>query len=116
MTKFLSWLARILAIAGILFISLFALDVFAPGQPWTEAATALATHLLPGFALLAILVIAWTKPRFGGVLFVLAGLSPCVLLTNPHWVNLLLGGPFILSGLCFLASRYLQKPQGQADE
>jgi len=111
-TNFLSWLARILAIAGILFISLFALDVFVPGKPWTGIAAMLAMHLLPSMALLAILILAWNKARLGGILFVFAGLSPFLLLSNPYWVNLVLGGPFILSGLCFLASHYLREREG----
>lgn len=99
--------ARILAIAGILFISTFALDVFDPGKPWHEIAAALFMHLLPSFILTVILVVAWRIEWLGGILFVLVGLAPFLLLRNPLWINLMLGGPFILSGFLFLASHGL---------
>ena len=101
--------ARILAIAGILVISSFALDVFEPGKPWHEIAVALFMHLLPSFVLTAILAVAWRLEWLGGILFVLVGFAPFLLLRNPPWVNLMLGGPFILSGLLFLASHHVSK-------
>ena len=103
MKKTLYWAPRMLAILAILFISIFALDVFEPDKPWHEVAVALFMHLLPSFVLTAILVLAWRIEWLGGILFVAAGLSPFLLFRNPAWVNLMLGGPFILAGLLFLA-------------
>ncbi|MFZ2102878.1 MAG: hypothetical protein WAU86_20170 [Oricola sp.] len=104
MTKLFYWAPRLLGIMAILFISMFALDVFEPGKPWREIAVALSMHLLPSFVLMAILVLAWRVEWLGGMLFVLVGLSPFVLLGNPAQVNLMIGGPFIVTGLLFLAS------------
>lgn len=112
MQRLIHWTARVLAIAGILFISMFALDVFVPGEPWHRVAIALFMHLLPSFVLLAILVIAWRVEWLGGAIFVLAGLSPFALLSNPAWVNLMLGGPFLLAGGLFLVSHRLRKREG----
>lgn len=113
------WAARLLAIAAILFISAFALDVFEPGTPRYEAALALFMHLVPSFVLVAVLVLAWRVEWLGGILFILVGLSPSVLLSNPLWVDLMLGAPFVLTGLLFLASHRLRKtenPEGNRDE
>lgn len=111
--KFVYWVARLLAIAGILFISMFALDVFGLDKPWTEIALALFMHLLPSFVLIAILVIAWRIEWLGGILFVLVGLSPFVVLANPKWVNMMLGGPFVLAGILFLASHRMRPKEGE---
>lgn len=109
MKKLLRWAARIIAIAAILFISIFALDAFEPGKPWHEIVVALFMHLLPGFVLIAFLAAAWRVEWLGGALFIAAGLSPFFLLDNPKWVNLMLGGPFLLAGLLFVASHVLHK-------
>jgi len=101
------WSARLLGIAAILFISIFALDVFEPGKPLHQVALALFMHLLPSLVLVAILALAWRVEWLGGMLFVAAGLLPLALLSNPSWVNLMLGGPFVLAGLLFLASHFL---------
>lgn len=56
------WLPRIIAIAYVLFLSLFALDtpVFSLG---------FLMHLLPSFLLAGTLAIAWRWARVGGTLF-----------------------------------------------
>ena len=113
MAGFISWLARVLAIVGILFISAFALDVFDPEMPWRTLAAALFMHLLPSLVLAAILLIAWQFAWIGGLLFLLTGLTPFVFLSNPAWVNLMLGGPFLLAGLLFLAAHRLRKREGR---
>lgn len=116
MKNLLRWAARILAITAILFISIFALDAFEAGKPWREIAVTLFMHLLPSFVLIAALAVAWRVEWLGGALFVAAGLSPFFLLSNPKWVNLMLGGPFMLAGLLFVASHALRKraePKGQ---
>ena len=54
--KFLYWLPRILAILYILFIALFALDVFGAGYSPLETVIALFMHLVPNYILIAILL------------------------------------------------------------
>jgi hypothetical protein len=99
---------RLLGIAAILFISIFALDAVEPGKPWPEIAAALFVHLAPSIVLAALLVLAWRVEWLGGILFVAAGFSPFWLLSNPAWVKLMLGGPFIVTGLLFLASHLMR--------
>lgn len=65
----LYWAPRILSIAFILFISLFALDVFNEGySPWNTL-LALLIHLIPTFLLAAALALAWRWEWIGAVLF-----------------------------------------------
>ena len=65
-------------------------------------------HMAPSFLLLALLALAWRFDRIGGSLFMVAGLLPLFLLSNPLWVNLLLGGPFLLTGILFWLSAAMQ--------
>ena len=59
MKQVLFWAPRVLSIAFILFISMFALDVFDEAHGFWQTAAALCMHLLPSFALVIMLVIAW---------------------------------------------------------
>ena len=109
MEKLVRYTARLLAMGGIAFLALFALDVFQPGIPWHQIAIGLFMHLIPNYVLIAILIIAWRIEWLGGLLFIVAGLLPLVLLSNPIWVNLVLGGPFIVSGALFLFSDWYRR-------
>lgn len=71
--RFVKWAARILAILFILFISMFAFDVFSEGYNWWETLVALFMHLIPSFFLLAVTFIAWRWPKWGGLAFILLG-------------------------------------------
>jgi hypothetical protein len=48
-----------LGIVFILFVSVFAGDVFGEGNSILETLTALVIHLIPSFLLLAALLISW---------------------------------------------------------
>ncbi|MBN2198135.1 hypothetical protein JW698_03030 [Candidatus Wolfebacteria bacterium] len=74
MKKFLHWFPRVFSILFILFMSMFALDVF--GQP--QWFLALIMHLIPSFILIILTVIAWKKEKIGGWLFTIAGLFAIV--------------------------------------
>jgi len=93
---------RAIATIGILFLSLFAFDVGAGGIPLIQRLTGALIHLLPSFMLLIVLGIAWRHEFVGGVLLILCGLVPHLLLRNPLLVNAILGSPFLLAGLLFL--------------
>lgn len=97
MKKFLRWLPRILAILFIAFISMFALDVF--GEP--QWFLALMIHLIPSYFLIAITIVAWKQEKFGGGLFLMAGLA---LLVFTHFEALILGIPAFIIGWLFLIS------------
>ncbi len=68
MAKVLFWTPRVLSLAFIAFISLFALDVFSdPLEPMMFVGFLI--HLLPSFALLALTIVAWRYPLVGALGF-----------------------------------------------
>jgi hypothetical protein len=104
MDKLLYWSPRIVAIAGILFISAFALDAFDEALPLQANLVALFMHLLPSVALIFILVIAWRYELLGGILFLVVGILPFFLLSGLLISHLIVGGPFLVAGTLFLVS------------
>lgn len=97
--------ARTVAILGIGFISLFALDVFEPGRPPLDIAIALVMHLIPSFVLVFMLLVAWRWPLAGGVLYLAIAAVPFFIgSAQPLATNAILAGPFALAGALFLAA------------
>jgi hypothetical protein len=118
--KTLHWLPRIICILAILFISLFALDAFAPGLTLWQKLGNFFMHLIPSFILAGFLIIAWKWEYIGGVIFVAIGivLSPLVFMLNytrNHSVGTSLGIilmitiPFVIVGILFIVSHYHKK-------
>lgn len=116
----LSWAPRIICIAAILFISLFALDSFTPNLSFWQQIQAFLIHLIPSLLLTAILIIAWKWELVGGVLLLSLGLgfSPPVFLLNYNrnhsWsdsllIILLITFPFVIAGFLFVLSYYQNK-------
>ena len=71
--RILFWSPRGLGILIAVFVSLFALDVFAEGYSLWETIGALLMHLIPTFVILVVLGIAWRWEWIGGFLFVVLG-------------------------------------------
>jgi len=72
--RVLFWAPRLLMILFILFLGLFALDVFNEGYgPW-KTVVALFMHLIPHMILILILVVAWLREWVGALLFLGLGL------------------------------------------
>jgi len=119
--KLVHWLPRIFCILAILFVSMFALDSFAPGLTLGQQLAAFFMHLIPSFVLIAFLVIAWKWELIGGIIFMVIGLglSPFIYLLNHNrngmtagnslMVVLLINIPFVLVGILFVASHFLKK-------
>ena len=103
MSRALLIAARLVAAAGICFISLFALDAFGTGLTSAEIAMALLMHLLPSAMLIGVLVLAWRWPLAGGLIYLALAALPFALLSNPPLVNLALAAPFALAGLLSIA-------------
>jgi hypothetical protein len=119
-SKLLHWLPRIICILAILFLSLFALDSFSPERTLMQNILAFLTHLIPSFILILILIIAWKWEKTGGILLTIAGLAWTVFvfvinLKRTHSVAaalliiVMLGLPFVLSGVLFITSSYSKK-------
>lgn len=119
-TRVFHWLPRIICILAILFVSLFALDAFAPGLTIWQQIGAFLIHLIPSFILLALLIIAWKWELIGGIIFTIIGLgmSPFVFVHN-YKMNSSIGMslgiiltitiPFVVVGVLFIVSHFLKK-------
>jgi len=118
--KTLLWLPRILCIVAILFVSMFALDAFEPGVPFSQQLLGFLIHLIPSFVLTIMLVIAWKWELTGGILFIITGLglSPFVYMLNYNRtysvgislrIILMITFPFVVVGLLFLLNHYLHR-------
>ena len=109
--RLLYWTPRILAIAFILFISLFALDVFGEGLGFWQTIGALAIHFVPSFVLLVVLVLAWRWEWIGAVAFAGAGLAYIASLVprssvsvamRLEWASFIAVPALVLAGLFLL--------------
>lgn len=114
--KILRWVPRLLSLAFVLFLSLFALDVFSE-YPGAEAILPLLIHLIPSFALLAAVLAAWRYEWIGGLVF-LGFAAWYVWEAGPgrpwSWYALI-AGPAALTGALFFAS-WLRRRSGFASE
>jgi len=119
-TKTLYYLPRIICIAAILFVSLFALDAFDPKLTLWQQIVAFIMHLIPSFILIILLFIAWKRELIGGVIFTVIGigLSPFVFMHNynmNHSISMSLGIifaitiPFAIVGILFILSHFKRK-------
>lgn len=103
--KLLFWVPRILAILFALFVSLFAFDVFGPGQSLGEMLLGFLIHLIPTYLIVIALIVAWRWERVGAILFVGLGLLYILWMRGMHWsAYLIMAGIPCLIGLLFLAS------------
>lgn len=102
-TRMMFWVPRILAIIYILFISVFAFDVWEmPGGFWQKLGGFLI-HLLPSYAVLAVLLLAWVRPKLGGIGFILLAVAFALLFGwRDIYTLLLLAAPLVLIGSLFL--------------
>ena len=100
----LFWTPRILTLAFVFFLAIFALDVFGQGLSFLEAVLALFIHLIPNFLLLAILLVAWRWEWIGAVLF--AGLAVFYFLETWgrfHWATYtVISGTLAILAILFL--------------
>jgi hypothetical protein len=107
----LFWAPRILSLAFIAFLSLFALDVFGEAHGFWKTALALIIHLIPSLVLLVVLVLAWRWEWVGATLFGAAGMLYVVLVAPRRmppaiklsWISLISGPAFVVAAL-FLAN------------
>ncbi len=109
----LFWAPRVLSIAFVAFLSLFAMDVFDEHLGFWQTAIDLTMHLIPSFVLIVVLILAWRWEWIGAALYAAAGLlyviwvasmarpvPPAVRLT---WVLCIAGPAFLIAAL-FLAN------------
>lgn len=102
--QFLFWTPRVLTILFILFLGLFALDVFDEGYSFGETLLALFMHLIPNLLLVLVLVLAWKWEWIGAVLFAALGLFYLVAARGdvPASAFFFISGPLFLVAALFL--------------
>jgi hypothetical protein len=98
----LFWAPRVFAIASGLFLSMFALDAFAPGKPLVEALPEALLHLTPAALVFAVVALAWRRDGIGAFAFVsLALLYVVMARSRVDWI-VVIAGPLLVTGLLFL--------------
>lgn len=120
MAKMLYWTPRIAGIVIILFISLFALDVFETGYSLGEMLLGFLMHLIPSIGLAIVLALAWRWEWVGFFAFLIGGLFFArSFIFNPLeelGVFILFSLPLLAIALLFLANarwlRRREKPAG----
>lgn len=107
----LFWTPRALSIGYIVFLSLFASDVFGEGYGFWKTILALVIHLAPALVLLVGLILAWRWEWIGAALYASAGILYIgIVLSQPNspavklnWI-LVIAGPAFLVAAMFLAN------------
>ncbi len=108
--KFLYWLPRILSIAFVLFLSLFALDVFEGSSGW-QAVLGFLIHLLPSFILLAVILIAWKYDLVGAVAFLASAVLYVFMVgfDRPWSWYACISGPAAIVGILYMLNWFQKK-------
>ena len=104
--KTLFWTPRIAGILFVLFISLFAFDVFEEGLGFWGTLLALFMHLLPSILLAVAIYIAWKREWFGAILFIGWAILYVVFFRDrdfPWMTYAIIAGIPTVIGLLFLA-------------
>ena len=121
------WLPRIICMLAILFVSMFALDAFAPGLTLWKQIGDFLIHLIPSYIMIALLVIAWKWEYVGGIIFTVIGFAFCVSVFLLNYYRnhfsiaqsiistLIVAVPFVLVGILFMMS-HNKKKQKNAEE
>ncbi len=109
--KTLLWAPRIISIIFILFISLFALDIFTEGYSFLELIVGLFMHLIPTFVLIGLTVLAWKKEKIGGIAFLILAVGFTVFFNTYRELItfLLISGPVFLVGILYLLNSYFTR-------
>jgi len=103
MDKILFWSPRILTIIFILFLALFAFDVFEGEQSLIKKLGGFLIHLLPNFVLILLLMVAWKHEWIGTIAFTLAGIAYIIMFWGrfPVATYLIISGPLFLIAILF---------------
>lgn len=108
--KTLLWTPRIAGILFILFISLFALDIFDMQLGFWGTLIGLFMHLIPSMLLAIAVFIAWRREWFGALFFIGWAVWYVSFVRGFDWsVYLIIAGLPALIGVFFLVDWILRK-------
>lgn len=108
--KWIFWTPRVFAIAFILFLALFSLDIFGNDYTFWETVLGLFMHNIPSLVLLVILLVAWRYEIVGAIAFVLAGFAYILFVVLSKgfewfmiaWIIQIAGPAFLIAFLFWL--------------
>lgn len=111
--RVLVWTPRILSMAFVAFLSLFAMDVFEENVGFWPTLQALVIHLIPTLVLIVALILAWRREWIGVVVYAAVGVlylvwvttlrRPVPAATRLVWAMMIAGPAFLIATL-FLAN------------
>jgi len=106
----LFWTPRVAGILFVVFIGIFALDVFGEYDSFWETMLALCMHLLPSILLAIAIGLAWRWEWVGAVLFTGFAVWYVATARGFDWsVYLLLAGAPLVVGLLFAVGWFYRK-------
>lgn len=101
---FLFWTPRVLGISIVGLLTLLSTDMFIEGYRFWEAILGFLIHMLPSFAVLIVLVLAWRWEWVGGLGFISFGIWYIAIAWDNHfdWITyaILAGTPGLI-GILF---------------
>ncbi|MBA4364894.1 MAG: hypothetical protein C0398_02665 [Coprothermobacter sp.] len=106
----LTWIARILMIAFILFLTMFSLDVFEMEGTFLEKLGGFVMHSIPSLILVVVLLVSWRNPLLGGVLTLAS--AAALMLRWRLWEILEFATmilPLVVVGILFIAAHFVSK-------
>jgi hypothetical protein len=104
LNRFLFWTPRVLTMAFILFLGMFAMDVFEGPESIARKLVGLLIHLIPNFMLILVLIASWKREWIGATLFSALGVFYFIwsLGRFPWDARAFITGPLLLAGVLFL--------------
>lgn len=110
MKKTMLWTPRISAILFVLFISIFALDVFEADKSLGETLVGLFIHLIPSILLTIAIILAWRWEWVGAVSFAGWAILYFAMARGFEWfVYLIVAGIPLIIGIFFLVDWVYRK-------
>ena len=106
----LTWIARILMIAFILFLTMFSLDVFEMEGTFLEKLGGFVMHSIPSLILVVVLLVSWRNPLLGGVLTLAS--AAALMLRWRLWEILEFATmilPLVVVGILFIAAHFVSR-------
>jgi len=107
------WASRVLGIGLILFISVFALDVFDESHGFWNTMLALLIHLIPSYILIIVFIVACKWKLAGTILYFALGLLYIIIArgNSPLLVYFIISGPLFLTGILFFILARVKLPE-----